>query len=88
MTAVSPENGSMADRVGPRATTSCEPRQARKGAAAAVTSGAVVWLARNATLLIPVSFFSRRFPPVPEGELRFPWGWVPDKRALTASWKP
>jgi hypothetical protein len=37
---------SMAGRVGPRATTSCEPRQARKGAAAAVTSCAVVWLAR------------------------------------------
>jgi len=30
----------MAAPVGPPATTSCEPRQARKGAAAAVASGA------------------------------------------------
>ena len=29
---------------GPPATISCEPRQARKGAAAAVDSGAGVWL--------------------------------------------
>ena len=34
----------MAAPIGPLATTSCEPRQARKGAAAAVTSGAGVWL--------------------------------------------
>ena len=33
----------MAARIGPPATTSCEPRQARKGAAAAVASGAGVW---------------------------------------------
>ncbi|MBS1221854.1 MAG: hypothetical protein H6R23_1474 [Proteobacteria bacterium] len=32
----------MAARIGPPATTSCEPRQARKGAAAAVASGAGV----------------------------------------------
>ena len=31
---------SMAARIGPPATTNCEPRQARKGAAAAVDSGA------------------------------------------------
>ncbi|CDH45060.1 exported hypothetical protein [Candidatus Contendobacter odensis Run_B_J11] len=42
---------SMAARIGPPATTSCEPRQARKGAAAAVASGAGVWLVRVATLL-------------------------------------
>ena len=35
-------------RVGPPATINREPRQARKGAAAAVTSGAGVWLARTA----------------------------------------
>ena len=32
------------DPTGPLATTSCEPRQARKGAAAAADSGAGVWL--------------------------------------------
>ena len=37
-------------RIGPPATTSCEPRQARKGAAAAVASGAGVWLVGTATL--------------------------------------
>ncbi len=30
--------------IGPLATISCEPRQARKGAAAAVNLGAEVWL--------------------------------------------
>ena len=40
----------MVGRVGPPATISCEPRQARKGAAAATDSGAGVWLARSATL--------------------------------------
>ena len=39
----------MAARTGPLATTSCEPRQARKGAAAAVASGAGVWLIGAAT---------------------------------------
>jgi len=34
---------------GPLATQSCEPRQARKGAAAAVVAGAGVWLAWVAT---------------------------------------
>jgi hypothetical protein len=34
---------------GPLATTSCEPRQARKGAAAAMDSGAGVWRAGAAT---------------------------------------
>ena len=43
----------MAARIGPPATTSCEPRQARKGAAAAVASGAGVWLIGAATLLKP-----------------------------------
>jgi hypothetical protein len=33
----------------PLATIHCEPRQARKGAAAAVNSGAGVWLAEAAT---------------------------------------
>jgi len=39
----------MATPVGPPATTSCEPRQARKGAAAAVDSGAGVRPAGGAT---------------------------------------
>jgi len=39
----------MVTRVGPLATQSCEPRQARKGAAAAVVAGAGVWLAWVAT---------------------------------------
>lgn len=34
----------MAARTGPLATTSCEPRQARKGAAVVIDSGAEVWL--------------------------------------------
>lgn len=36
--------------IGPLATISCEPRQARKGAAAAADSGAGVRLVRAATL--------------------------------------
>ncbi len=35
---------------GPLATISCEPRQARKGAAAATDSGAGVWRAGVATI--------------------------------------
>ncbi len=42
---------SMAARIGPPATTSCEPRQARKGAAAAVASGAGARPVGVATLL-------------------------------------
>ena len=38
------------DPISPPATTSCEPRQARKGAAAAVASGAGVRRVRVATL--------------------------------------
>ena len=41
--------------VGPLATTSCEPRQARKGAAAAAKSGAGVWRAGAASILMSVS---------------------------------
>ena len=37
--------------VGPLATTNCEPRQTRKGAAAAMDSGAGVWRAGVATTL-------------------------------------
>ncbi len=40
----------MVFRIGTLATTSCEPRQARKGAAAAVDSGAGMRLVRNAAL--------------------------------------
>jgi len=40
----------MVVRVGPPATASREPRQARKGATVAATPGAGVWLARAATL--------------------------------------
>jgi hypothetical protein len=40
----------MVARIGPLATTNCEPRQARKGAAAAATSGAGVWLVWVAAL--------------------------------------
>ncbi len=43
----------MAAPVGPPATTSCEPRQARKGAAAAVTSGAGVRPVGVAALITP-----------------------------------
>ena len=39
----------MATRVGSLATISCKPRQARKGATVAVSSGAEVWLVRVAT---------------------------------------
>ena len=42
----------MATRVGPLATINCEPRQAWKGAAAAVDSCAGVWLVRVATLIL------------------------------------
>jgi len=38
---------------GPPATISCEPRQARKGAAAAVDSGAGVWLVQVASIFNP-----------------------------------
>ena len=41
----------MVTRVGPLATINCEPRQAWKGAAAAVDSCAGVWLVRVATLI-------------------------------------
>ncbi len=40
----------MVDRIGPLAMTGCEPRQARKGAAAAADSCAGVWLIREAAL--------------------------------------
>ena len=40
----------MAARIGPLATTNCEPRQARKGAAAAVASGAGVRLVGAAAI--------------------------------------
>jgi hypothetical protein len=40
---------SMVTRIGPLATINCEPRQARKGATAAVDLGAGVWLVRVAT---------------------------------------
>jgi hypothetical protein len=43
----------MATCAGPLATTDCEPRQARKGAAAAVDSGAGVWLVQVATYSSP-----------------------------------
>jgi hypothetical protein len=36
--------------VGPLATINCEPRQTRKGAAAAMDSGAGVWRAGAATI--------------------------------------
>jgi len=48
----------MVTPVGPLATISCEPRQARKGATVAVTSCAGVWLAGEATrfpTLFPLS---------------------------------
>ena len=41
---------SMVAPAGPPATTSCEPRQTRKGAAAATDSGAGVWRAGVATI--------------------------------------
>ena len=44
---------SMVACVGPLATRSREPGQARKGAAAAVDSGAGVWLAQVASLINP-----------------------------------
>ena len=40
--------------IGPLATIDCEPGQARKGAAAAVDSGAGVWLVRAAALFTPL----------------------------------
>ena len=43
---------SMVTRIGPLATISREPGQARKGAATAVDSGAGVWLVRVATLIL------------------------------------
>jgi hypothetical protein len=43
-------DSSMVARVGPPATASREPRQARKGATVAATPGAGVWLARAATI--------------------------------------
>ena len=42
----------MVARIGPPATKSCEPGQARKGAAAAVDSCAVVWLVRAAAFYL------------------------------------
>jgi len=41
---------SMVASAGPLATISCEPRQARKGAAAAVISGAEVWPVEDTSL--------------------------------------
>ena len=38
--------------VGPLATINCEPRQTRKGAAAAMDPGAGVWRAGAATILV------------------------------------
>ena len=40
----------MVTRIGSLATTSCEPGQTRKGAAAAVDLGAGVWLVRAAAI--------------------------------------
>ncbi len=45
---------------GPSATISCEPRQARKGAAAAVDSGAGVWLVQVATLILTATHYINR----------------------------
>ena len=39
--------------IGPPATRSCEPRQARKGATVAVALGAGVWLVQVATFYRP-----------------------------------
>ena len=47
----------MAARIGPLATINCELRQARKGATAAVDSGAGVWLVRVATFFSSVASF-------------------------------
>ncbi len=44
----------MAGRIGPLATIYREPGQARKGAAAAVDSGAGVWLVRTATFPLSI----------------------------------
>ena len=46
-------NRSMAVRIGPLASPGREPRQARKGAAAAADAGAGVWLVRAASPLDP-----------------------------------
>jgi len=43
---------------GPLATISCEPRQARKGAAAAVDSGAGVWLVQVASIFSGAIIFA------------------------------
>ncbi len=45
---------SMVARIGPPATISCKPRQARKGATVAVDSGAGVWLVRVAANLYSI----------------------------------
>ncbi len=43
----------MVARTGPPATRNCEPRQARKGAAAAVDVGAGVWLVWVTSIFVP-----------------------------------
>ncbi len=65
----------MAGRIGPLATIYREPGQARKGAAAAVDSGAGVWLVRTATF--PLSICSARcviLPPLPHGIFNLTFG--------------
>ena len=46
----------MAEPASPPAMIDCEPRQAWKGAAAAIDSGAGVWLAGDAALFFYSSF--------------------------------
>ncbi len=52
---------SMVTCIGPLATINREPGQARKGAAAAVDSGAGVWLVQVATLYSPPAIPSLRY---------------------------
>ena len=49
----------MVTLAGPLATINCESSQARKGAAAAMDSGAGVWLVRGAACLFPILLLSK-----------------------------
>ena len=54
----------MVFRIGTLATRNCEPRQARKGAAATMDSGAGMRLVRDAALLTENRFFRQLIHPL------------------------
>jgi DNA polymerase III subunit gamma/tau len=76
----------LAVRVGPPATTSREPRQARKGAAVAARSGAGVGLTRILILTGPISVFD--LGPGPEQHPAKETSGVVSYTVLAVKWRP